>query len=304
MDVVRNLNGKLEHIATSEASASQLKSLGSALAMRIIRTLSSGENYPLAIAKKLKVNEQKVYYHIRKLEQASIIKKVREETRNGIVINIYALSKPSFFVRFKDFRESFRLPDMKESYAALLEPFIENGKFNALIVVSSPEPHGPKKVRGRDGYLAIDLALFLGMFLNETPKITVKMDVDMRSEDLTKNLIIVGGPRVNRITNQLNDSLPIYFDEEKNWALRSKKSKKTYHADECGMIAKIRNPLNKNASILVIGGKRFKGTKAAVIALIKYTEEVSASRSGKIARVVEGYDADSDGIMDSVEFRE
>ena len=59
--------------------------------------------------------------------------------------------------------------DLKE----FLSAFILEGKFNAHFVVGSPDPHGPNKVRTRDGHYTIDLAMFLGKLCNVSEEFTV-----------------------------------------------------------------------------------------------------------------------------------
>jgi hypothetical protein len=67
------------------------------------------------------------------------------------------------------------------------------------------------------------------------------------------------------------------------------------------------NPNNPNTRILVIAGNTYLGTRAAVLALIKYTDEVARGNSlnnNVMARVVSGLDVNSDGLVDDVEFLE
>ncbi|MBW2976541.1 S-layer protein, partial [Candidatus Woesearchaeota archaeon] len=184
------------------------------------------------------------------------------------------------------------------------EPFVKNGKLDALIVVGSPDPHGPDKARSRDGYYGIDLALFLGTFLNYVPVANVKLDTDMRESDMENNLILIGGPITNKTTERFNGKLPIKFE---NGNIKSTISNEIYPQDECGVIAKIKNPLDKEKSILIIAGKRFSGTRAAIIAFLKHFKKIAKGNmhnNNLKANVVEGIDLDSDGIVDDVEFRE
>ena len=73
------------------------------------------------------------------------------------------------------------------------------------------------------------------------------------------------------------------------------------------MIVKTKSPFNKDKYILVVAGKRFSGTRAAIIAFLKGFKKIT---NGNIhnpsikAKVVEGIDLDSDGIIDDIEFRE
>ena len=188
-----------------------------------------------------------------------------------------------------------------------LEPFIEDGKINATIIVGSPDPHGPEKARSRDGYYGIDLALFFGTFLNNISKLNVKLDTEARTEDLQENLVLIGGPVVNTITEKVNSKLHIRFDVNNNWNIVSTISNKVYHTDETGIIIKQKNPYNKKKFILVVAGKRYAGTKAVMIAFIKYFKEIikGNKHDNKIfAKVVEGVDVNSDGIVDDIEILE
>ena len=253
----------------------------------------------------LKVHEQKVYYHIRNLEKSGIIKINKKEIKQGAVAKYYYLDKPAFVIRLKEFEETQKI--IPKSSSKFLEPFIKNGELDAMIIVGSPDPHGPEKARSRDGYYGIDLALFLGTFLNYVPDLNVRLDTEVRQEELKNNLILLGGPVVNNITKKVNEKMPIFFDKNNHWAIKSNISKNVYPTDETGLIASFKNPFNKEKSILLVAGKRYSGTRAAIIAFLKYFKEVSKGNihNNKIkARVVEGVDLNSDGIIDDVEFRE
>ena len=304
--VDRNKEGFLS-LPAQEIKPEDAKSLSSDLAVRILKLLAAKPLYPIEIAKELKVHEQKVYYHIRNLEKAGIIKVVRQEGRQGAVAKYYAMEKPAVAVRFKEMEEAHKLFNVK-SGSAFLEPFIKDGQLNALIIVGSPDPHGPEKARSKDGYYGMDLALFLGTFLSYVPKFYVKLDTDAREEDLkNNNLILIGGPVVNRVTWQVNPKLPVRFDKDQHWAIHSTISDNNYPTDESGLIVKAKSPFNPDKSVLVVAGKRYFGTRAAIIAFLKHFDELSAGnvhdRSVK-AKVVEGVDMDSDGLIDEAEFRE
>ncbi|MBI1969501.1 S-layer protein, partial [Candidatus Woesearchaeota archaeon] len=255
----------------------------------------------------LKVHEQKIYYHIRNLEKAGTIKLARQENRQGAVANFYSLAEPSFVISFAPFQPTQKIMQLKEEHKKVLEPFIAEGQLNATIIVGSPDPHGPDKARSRDGYYGIDFGLFLGTFLNYVPKLHVKLDTETREEDLQNNLILIGGPITNKIMERFNDSLPIYFDNNQNMNVRSKLTGNLYTSDETGIIVKMKNPLAETKEMLIIAGKRHTGTRAAIIAFLQGFAEITkgnADDQKKIAKVVEGVDLDSDGIVDAVEFRE
>ena len=61
----------------------KLKSVLNKLSWKILQFLSEKEMYPMEVARKLNIHEQKVYYHFRKLTKAGAIKVVREEEKKG-----------------------------------------------------------------------------------------------------------------------------------------------------------------------------------------------------------------------------
>jgi DNA-binding transcriptional ArsR family regulator len=306
MFVVKKEKNGVYSLPVQQMKAEDANIISSDLAIRILKQLVKQPMYPKEIAKALKVNEQKVYYHIRNFEKAGIIKIVNQESKQGAIAKYYQLEHPAFVVLLKELEETQRIGTMK-SESTFLDPFIKDGVLDALIIVGSPDPHGPDKARSRDGYYGIDLGLFIGTFLNYVPTFNVRLDTEVKESDLKRNLILIGGPIVNKITGQVNHSLPIRYDEANNWAIKSTITGNVYPGDEIGIIVSAKNPFDKEKSILVVAGKRFAGTRAAIIAFLKHFKEVTKgnSENPKIkARVVEGMDLDSDGIVDDIEFRE
>ena len=187
------------------------------------------------------------------------------------------------------------------------QPFIKKGKLDATIVVGSPDPHGKYGVQSLDGSVGIDLALFLGTFLKNA-KPNYKLDTQMTEKDMRGNLILIGGPKANIVIDKFNKAMPIYFDVKHDFNVVSSFTKQTYSSDDIGIIIKMKNPLSKNNDkyILVLSGIRFKGTRAAVLALINDMKGVQMGNKfdGGVARVVRGIDKDSDGRIDDIEFLE
>ncbi|MBN1544485.1 S-layer protein [Candidatus Woesearchaeota archaeon] len=305
MKIVERKKQKSYTLDAKEIELDRLGSIGSKLAKRIVLTVVDKEKYPKQISKELRENEQKIYYHVRNLEKAGIIKVTRQETVHGTLAKFYRVAQPALVLKFKELVPSQEISPSDEKVAQFLAPFIADGKLDARIIVGSPDPHGPEKARSRDGYYGIDLALFLGTFLNHVPEINVRLDTETTEEDLKQNLILIGGPITNRVTDRFNSNLQVYFAPDKN--IYSKISKTAYSSDETGIIVKIKNPLNPEKAVLVVAGKRFSGTRAAVTAFLKGFKQVYSGnrfRPGTIAKVVEGLDLDSDGVVDAVEFRE
>jgi DNA-binding transcriptional ArsR family regulator len=303
MLLVKKQRNETLSIPCKELTATSIKAATSPLAQRILKSLAENPAYPRQLARQLKVHEQKVYYHIRKLEQADIIQPAHQATRQGVVAQYFTLTEPSFAVRFKQFQQTAQ----KETFAnesSFLEPFIQNGELKALIIVGSPDPHGPEKARSRDGFYGMDLALFLGTFLNYIPGLNVRLDTEVRQDDLKNNLIIIGGPIVNTVTDKINSKLPIRFTGK---SIYSTISDNEYFSDETGIIVKSKNHFDKTKKILLVAGNRHAGTRACMIAFMKRFKDISAGNkhNQKIeAKVIEGIDLDSDGIVDDVEVKE
>lgn len=307
MFVIKKTREGIFSLPSKEIKNNQIRALSSDLAYEIIKKISEIPSYPKELARKLKVNEQKVYYHIRNLEKSGIIEVTKKENMHGTIANYYKLVEPSFVIKFKEFETTNQIKEINDFSENFLYPFINQGKLNTKIIVGSPDPHGQEKARSRDGYYGIDLALFLGTFLNYPPELSVKLDTEVHSEDLQENLIILGGPIINTITAKINNKLPIKFDKKNNWSIVSSISNETYYTDETGVIVKMKNPFNNRKQILLVAGKRHSGTKAAIISFLKYFNEISKGNKydNKIhAKVVEGIDLDSDGVVDDVKILE
>ena len=303
MFVIDKQKNEIYSLPAKEVKAEKAQSVSSELAQKILGILAKEPMYPIDIAKALKVHEQKIYYHIRNLEKAGIIKIVKKETRQGATANFYALAEPAFVIKFKNFETTSKIGQIRNE-SEFLEPFIKDGQLDSLIIVGSPDPHGPDKARSRDGYYGMDLALFLGTFLNYVPKFNVKLDTEVREEDFSNNLVLIGGPVVNKVVEKVNQKLPIRFEEGN---IKSTISNETYPQDECGIIVKAKSPFSKDKYVLVVAGKRFSGTRAAIIAFLKDFKKITAGNIHNPsikAKVVEGVDLDSDGIIDDIEFRE
>jgi DNA-binding transcriptional ArsR family regulator len=285
------------------------------LGWKILRLLGEREMYPMEIARKLKVHEQKVYYHIRKLAKAGAIKVVREEEKKGATAKYYTASFPAFGVELPSgLQKMISIPIPDERVKRFLTPFLgKKGRFDGKIVVGSPDPHGPFKARARDGHYASYLALFLGQFVELPEEFAVKLDVDVKAEkEEENNMILVGGPGTNLITQEVNEFLPIRFNmmpSEHGFLLGGLVSEKTgniYTADTIGVIARIVNPWNEEKRIIVLAGNKAVGTKACVLALTRFYKKtlLKFGNEETFAAVIQGFDLDGDGKVDSIEVLE
>lgn len=279
--------------------------LNSELSLKILHELSKQPSCAMDVARRLKQHEQKIYYHLRRLEKAEIVKLLRTEERVGATAKIYSVHSP--FISVKLFEGDY-LIDMKSKANEIefFQPFIENGKLNSTIVVGSPDPHGKYGSQASDGSAAIDFALLLGTFLNEGANYNYKLDTEIREGDLKNNLILIGGPKANMLIDKINAKLPIYFDTKHEFNIVSTLSKSVYTEDDMGVVIKMKSPFAKDKEVLVLAGKKFKGTRASIIALLKYLKEIKRGNrfNGNVARVVQGIDRDGDGRIDDVVFLE
>jgi DNA-binding MarR family transcriptional regulator len=277
------------------------------LRWKILTELMSKPQYPKAIANKFKVNEQKIYYHIRKLEELGLIKVERTEEKRGAIANYYTADIAALAIAPQyQMQLPLTLPTLlNEKTDKLLRPFVTSEGLNAHIVVGCPDVHGEFKQKARCGHNAVDVALFFGSISPLSRKLVVKLDTEINDKLLRSNLILIGGPRVNMITLRVNENLPIKFEE--NHSILSTISGKSYNGEEEGVIEIISNPFDNKSKVMVLAGITGLGTRSAVVGLIKHLEEVSKGNSldAKIqAKVVSGLDLDADGIIDDVEFLE
>jgi len=293
----------------------KLRSALSKLSWRILTILSEKEMYPMELARKLQMHEQKIYYHIRKLEKSGTIKVVREEEKKGATAKYYGVTFPALGVELPFGQQkvnNLSLGNFNEKLKEFLYPIIKDGTVDAKIVVGSPDPHGPFKAKARDGHYVAYLTLFLGQFVDLPEDFLIKLDVDVKAEkEEGNNLILVGGPGTNLITQEFNDFLPIRFNmmpSEHGFLLGglvSEKTGKVYAADNMGVVAKIPNPANREKWVIVLAGNKAVGTKACVLALTKFWKKtLKKFDGGKFATVIQGFDLDGDGKVDSVEVLE
>ncbi|OYT62860.1 MAG: hypothetical protein B6U69_00745 [Thermofilum sp. ex4484_15] len=270
-----------------------LRALSNPIRFSILKSLAHSPSYAKELSERMGLSEQLIYYHLSKLREQGLIEEVGEVKRRGGKAVLYSLNVDGYAVLFRK--------GISEGGGLYLPSFVRKvlEGDRVLLVLSSPEPHGPFRSRGRDHYMAAELAYKLGALTGDPFKIRVTLDTLIKEEELSENLIIFGGPAVNVITAKINDILPVYFDVAKDNILISRVTGRAYHEDECGVIEVVPNPFNKDKWILLIAGKRLSGTRAALMALLKKGKALEGKIAGNgLARVVEGVDEDGDGIID------
>ncbi len=262
----------------------------------ILKEILEKQDYPANIARRMGMDPQKVYYHINELRKTGLIKVVRTKDIRGATARIYRSVAPAMSVVAK---ENWQEKSSKEIVVPeFLKDFYSKGEFDAKIVVGSPDPHGPHNARARDGYYVGDLAMYLGSLASETDLCT-RLDTEVREKELEKNLVLLGGPIVNRVMAEVNDDLPIKIVEGAVNKISSSNTGEEYREDH-GLLVKEVNPWNYDKSILVVAGNSINGTKGAIIGLTNYGE----SFGEKPEKVFQALDLDGDGVADSAEIKE
>lgn len=298
--------GKKQYLDTlAIEDISKIKSLNNKIRQKILRYLAKKPMYPSKLAEILEINEQTAYYHFKVLEKSGLIYVAEKHQIRGTIAKKYAIRNNSFSVILNDkpFKEYDPEIGFQKEIPVLLLDFIKDNMLDSKIVVGSPEPHGPHKSRAKDGHYAIDLGIFLGNSTSLSQDFSVLLDVgiDLKNE---KNAIIVGGPVTNLTCYKINNYLPCKFSDKRPWGIITPKN--TYTDDSIGMIAKIKNPFNDEGHILVIAGIKSIGTKSAVIAFTRNIERIIANNKidSEFYCIVQGYDLDADGKIDSIEVLE
>ena len=290
-----------------------LSILGSPLSIKIIRELSKQPSCAMDVVRNLGVDKQKVYYHLKKLEESGVVRLVKSEQRHGMTAKVYEAVSPVVSTKlYDDFREedlSDKIQKFRDAEKLrFLRPFINGGEINAKIIFGDPYPHGKYDRGSSSSVHAFNFVMLLGKYINDEKAQIHRLDTETRDSDLSDNLIIFGSPKGNTITDKLNSMgvLPVHFDPNKEWSIVSKKTGKSYSDPRTAVIIKCDNPFNKNKKVLLIAGIRTRGMRGASIALVNHVSQLleGADENGNFMHIIEGQDKDGDMVIDSVKFME
>jgi len=279
---------------------SDLKAALNPLSFKILKELGKRPSYPLELAKKLGVHEQKIYYHINRLKRSGLIELVKEEIKQGAVCNYFAPAANAFGIDISQKKEEITTQSTK-LLKSFFHEFIKDGVFNGSIVVGSPSSHGPFLTSSRDGHYAVQLAMFLGGFCQLPKKFIVKLDTEIKAENAEKrNMILIGGPITNMISNELNEHLETKFEWKSGWKIKS--GGKEYINEDVGLIVKTKNPWDKSKTVIMLAGLKYEGTKTCILGLTQYSDLLlSKYTKTDYYRLVRGLDLDGDGKVDDIE---
>ena len=300
----RSTSGTAKRLLSSEKPDDFRPAFGKA-GQKILSQLASGPSYPAEIARALRTHHQTVYYHMKRLEKAGLVTRVKSEVIRGGEATLFALSSDGYAVEFATKGEqlpAFPASGRSRAFGRFFREFTADGQLDGWVVVGSPVPHGAAGTQARDGHYAVQLGFALGQFVRLPERFPVKLDVDIKSERLEgSNLIVVGGPRTNLIAEELNQHLPVGF-KQGVWGPIVDSQGREYSSELDCILVKQRNPWNDQKTVVVAAGLTGAGTKAAIVGLCNFADTLLQKyRSGDFACVLRGLDKDGDGKVDSVE---
>ncbi len=283
----------------------RIAALASPLAWRIVQELARAPDYPNALAGRLKVNEQKVYYHVRRLEAAGLLKVVREEPKRGASARVLAPTADAFAVLLRSRAAPVPYPALPRAgvVSRFLAEFSREGRFEGAIVVGSPYPHGPFLTTARDSPYAVQLGFFLGRLFAAPKGLVTRLDTEVKAQGAGReDMILVGGPVANIVTMELNPHLAVAFDWKQAWHVESSRTHRSYVEEDVGLVAKVRNPWNPDRTVVVLSGLHYQGTLSSILGLTEFADEVldGYEPGTDFYRVVSGQDRDGDGRIDTV----
>jgi len=284
----------------------KLNIFGSELAVRIVTTLAKNQGCAMDLARSLGEHEQKIYYHLRRLEEAGVIRKIRTEKRYAMTAKIYGLVSPTVTAKLHEdgYEEMSDNPkEINPRLEAFFHPFVNHGTLDARIIIGDTYSHGKYDMGSTEGPYVMDFMMLLGGLARNISFPARKLDTEVHEKELTGNLILLGNAQTNTVIDNMNGKLPVRFDSTDVWGLVSERTGRKYTDPRTGLIAKIDNPLNPEKKVLIIGGVGRRGTYSAVLALTKHLDMIKEEK-GNVVHIVCGYDQDSDRVIDTVKFLE
>ncbi len=270
--------------------------------LRMLELLAKEALYPAQLSRQMGMSVQAIYYHVKVLEEAGLVKFMDyEEVKGGVAKKFASVSDSIAIVLNKNGWKKHVV--QKRAVPRLLAPFTERGFFNGRIVLGSPDPHGKYRARGSE-LCIVEFAALLGQHASFSFPL-YSLDTELKESDKKQNLVLAGGPKVNMLVSEINGKLPIKFDDS-SFDIYSTLSRKRY-GENIGLVEMIDNPFSKGSKILLLGGLNQHGTRAAVLSVVKKMKRIEEGNMydpKTIAKVVEGFDDNGDGVVDTVEILE
>jgi len=282
----------------------KLSVFNSDLALRIVNELVKNPGCAMDLARNLGEHEQKIYYHLRKLENVGVVKPIGTEKRYGMVAKIYSMTCPVFATKlYEDGHPLEKKASVKDpNMMKFFYPFVEDGELKARIVIGDTYSHGRFDTESTEGPYAFELGMILGNLIGKLKFPHYKFDTEIRKDDLKENLILIGNSQTNILIDRINGHMPVYFDEKNEFYITSKNTNKVYDDARVGIIAKIKSPFQKGKNILILGGRGRRGTQSAIIACTKHFSKIlkKIESDDETVIIVKGFDRDGDKVIDDV----
>jgi DNA-binding transcriptional ArsR family regulator len=271
-------------------SKKSLEKLFSKNGFKILSNISSSPKTVKELSRVIKISEQAVYYHIKKLLELGIISYLEEIEKlpsTTVKIHRYYLLSDKIMLnintglskRGQSGEDQFKNNNIK--LPKFLRFFTQNNKLNGYVVVGSAITHGKYQAAAQDGHYSGYLGYLLGYFklIPDDNLLFIKLDTEINKENLKNhNMLVIGGPKVNVITSELQDNnfLPVQYDMNKTNSILITKIQKVITDPLIGVIQLIQNPWTKNKKkkILIIAGPSRIGTQVAVYAIANFMNKI------------------------------
>lgn len=283
-----------------------IKLLSHEVKINILQLLQGKPLYAIEIAKELGVHEQNVYYHLNQLIQAGVLQVVEKKDIRGTTAKRYAPKHPNIGISLGGIYKDLSQLSQKNTNQLLthfFKGFIAENEFKGQIIIGSPDPHGEHKARARDGHYAIEIGMLLGQLISVQKGFSTVLDVNADLSKI-KYALVIGGPVTNLIAAKINSYAPAKFNNKQPWCIITQKE--DYTEESVGVITKFKNPWHEDGMIISIAGVGNSGTRSAILSIIMHYNELLSHYNGKEPwfKIVQGFDLDGDGSIDSVEILE
>ncbi|OLS27548.1 MAG: hypothetical protein HeimC3_03270 [Candidatus Heimdallarchaeota archaeon LC_3] len=280
-----------ELVNTIQLTPKNLIKLFNVNGYEILNSLSSSPKTVKELSKEMRLSEQAVYYHIKKLLNLEIItyqEEIEKLPSTTVKIHRYSLVSDKIII------DMFPGSNSSNSYFhkavsginTRIPKFLrfiapKKSIIEGFLVVGSAIIHGKYNATAQDGHYVGYIGFLLGQLGLQYRKnfSFVKLDTEINRENLQNtNMIVIGGPKVNVITSELqdNDFLPITFEISKINTITNKKVKKSITDPLIGVIQLIANPWShsKKKKILLLCGPSRIGTQIAVYAITHFSDKI------------------------------
>ncbi|MHA1214018.1 MAG: helix-turn-helix domain-containing protein [Candidatus Hodarchaeales archaeon] len=278
-----------------QISADKIPILANKTRWKILEIIAEeDEVYAKQIAEILGMSESKVHYHLNLLRKAGLIVSVGEKSvKYGRVKYLKLLAK-NFTISLTE----KRVLNKNNLFGHLFKQHFSSGaRFDGKIVVGAAQPHGKYDALSRDGFLVGDLCWYLGnhfpiQYASQIPNhVVTDIEYTKLHKKIKHNLILVGGPITNTLTDKLNlilkEKFDIYFFENKIVT-----DHEEFQDPSHAIVSLIKV---ENYKVLILAGVRSPGTQTAIFTIVSNYYDIMG-QGEEFATVLYGKKINSLGI--------